>query len=289
MNDRHAGDSPQRRTTRLDDLWPRRRPVVMAILNCTPDSFSDGGRFLARDAAIDHAEDLIRDGADIVDIGGESTRPGADPVPTDEEMRRVLPVIEELRGRHPSLPLSVDTSKVEVAAAGLEAGADLINDVTAASDTRLLDLVAAHGAAIVLMHRRGEPRTMQRDTAYDDVVTEVKEYLRQRAVSATDAGIPAHRVWIDPGVGFGKNVDGNLRLLAALPEFADLGYPVMVGASRKSFIGEISGADVAARLPGSLAALIPAIRLPRVVVRVHDPRPSVQFLEVASRLAEAGA
>ena len=289
MNDRHAGDSPQRRTTRLDDLWPRRRPVVMAILNCTPDSFSDGGRFLARDAAIDHAEDLIRDGADIVDIGGESTRPGADPVPTDEEMRRVLPVVEELRGRHPNLPLSVDTSKVEVAAAGLEAGADLINDVTAASDTRLLDLVAAHGAAIVLMHRRGEPRTMQRDTAYDDVVTEVKEYLRQRAVSATDAGIPAHRVWIDPGVGFGKNVDGNLRLLAALPEFADLGYPVMVGASRKSFIGEISGADVAARLPGSLAALIPAIRLPRVVVRVHDPRPSVQFLEVASRLAEAGA
>ncbi len=289
MNDGHTGVTSRQRTTRLDELWPRHRPVVMAILNCTPDSFSDGGRFLDLSAALDHAEDLVRDGADIVDIGGESTRPGADSVPADEELRRILPVVEELRSRYPDLPLSVDTSKVEVAAAGLEAGADLINDVAAASDPALLDLVAAHGATIVLMHRRGQPRTMQIDTKYDDVVAEVKEFLSQRATSATEAGIPPHRVWIDPGVGFGKDVGGNLRLLAALPELAELGHPVLVGASRKSFIGDISGADVATRLPGSLAALIPTIRLPRVVVRVHDPRPSVQFLEVASRLAEAGA
>lgn len=289
MNNGHTGVISQQRTTRLDELWPRRRPVVMAILNCTPDSFSDGGRFLDLSAALNHGEDLIRDGADIVDIGGESTRPGADSVSADEELRRVLPVVSELRNRHPEMPLSVDTSKAEVAAAALEAGADLINDVAAASDHRLLDLVATHDAAIVLMHRRGRPRTMQNDTEYDDVVAEVKEFLSQRAASATEAGIPAHRVWIDPGIGFGKDVGGNLRLLAALPEFANLGHPVLVGASRKSFIGEISGADVAARLPGSLAALIPTIQLPRVVVRVHDPRPSVQFLEIASRLVEAGA
>lgn len=289
MNNGHTGVISQQRTTRLDELWPRRRPVVMAILNCTPDSFSDGGRFLDLPAALNHGEDLIRDGADIVDIGGESTRPGADSVSADEELRRVLPVVSELRNRHPEMPLSVDTSKAEVAAAALEAGADLINDVAAASDHRLLDLVATHGAAIVLMHRRGRPRTMQIDTEYDDVVAEVKEFLSQRAASATEAGIPAHRVWIDPGIGFGKDVSGNLRLLAALPEFANLGHPVLVGASRKSFIGEISGADVTARLPGSLAALIPTIQLPRVVVRVHDPRPSVQFLEIASRLVEAGA
>lgn len=289
MNNGHTGVISQQRTTRLDELWPRRRPVVMAILNCTPDSFSDGGRFLDLSAALNHGEDLIRDGADIVDIGGESTRPGADSVSADEELRRVLPVVSELRNRHPEMPLSVDTSKAEVAAAALEAGADLINDVAAASDHRLLDLVATHDAAIVLMHRRGRPRTMQNDTEYDDVVAEVKEFLSQRAAAATEAGIPAHRVWIDPGIGFGKDVGGNLRLLAALPEFANLGHPVLVGASRKSFIGEISGADVAARLPGSLAALIPTIQLPRVVVRVHDPRPSVQFLEIASRLVEAGA
>ncbi len=261
----------------------------MAILNCTPDSFSDGGRFLDISAALEHGESLIRDGADIVDIGGESTRPGAESVAADEELRRILPVVEELRSRHPEFPLSVDTSKTDVAAAALEAGADLINDVSAANDPGLLELVAGHGAAIVLMHRRGQPRTMQDDTAYGDVVGEVRDFLRHRAALATQAGIPAHRVWIDPGIGFGKDADGNLRLLAALPEIADLGHPVLVGASRKSFIGEISGAGVAARLPGSLAALIPMIRLPRAVVRVHDPLPSVQFLEIASRLVEAGA
>ena len=263
------------------------RPLIMGILNVTPDSFSDGGRYLSTRDAVAQADKMIREGADIIDIGGESTRPGAEPVTADEEQRRVLPVLTELRRRHPRLPISVDTCKLEVADAALQTGADLINDVTAASDGGLLELVAEREAGVVLMHMRGDPRTMQSDTGYHDVVAEVRQFLRQRADAATTAGIPQQRVWIDPGIGFGKDVEGNLRLLAALPELAELGHPVMVGASRKSFIGTITGADVSERLPGRLAALIPAIRLPRAVVRVHEPRPSVQFLEVASRLMEA--
>ncbi|HOC44669.1 MAG TPA: dihydropteroate synthase [Thermoanaerobaculales bacterium] len=287
MNGARTGDLPQPGVDRLDGLWPRPVPVVMAVLNRTPDSFSDGGRFLDDEDGLRHAERLIADGADIVDIGGESTRPGADPVPAVAELLRVVPMVAELRRRRPGVVISVDTSKFEVAEAALEAGADLVNDVTAAADGRMLGLVAERGAAIVLMHMRGSPATMQLDTVYSDVVAEVRDFLGRRAEAAVAAGVPAHRVWIDPGIGFGKDVDGNLKLLAALPELAALGHPVVVGPSRKSFLGRLTGAPVDGRLAGSLAALVPTIGLERAVVRVHDPGPTVHFLEVACRLRGA--
>lgn len=261
----------------------------MAVLNCTPDSFSDGGRYLDPSAALDHAERLIAGGADIVDLGGESTRPGAEPVAIAEEMRRILAPLRALRRRHPDLPISVDTAKPEVAEAALEAGADLVNDVTAATDERMLELVASRGAGIALMHMRGSPATMQSDTSYGDVVGEVRDFLRGRAALAVAAGMPPQRVWIDPGIGFGKDVAGNLSLLAAVPELARLGHPVLVGASRKSFLGRLTGAEVDDRLAASLAALIPTVGLERVVVRVHDPEPTAHFLEVACRLREAAS
>jgi dihydropteroate synthase len=275
--------------TRIDRLWPRSRPLVMGVINRTPDSFSDGGTSFELDDALRRAEEIVESGADIIDVGGESTRPGADPVETTEELRRVVPVISEIRRRWPEVVLSVDTSKVEVAEPSLGAGADLVNDVTAASAPGMLDAVARSDAGIVLMHMRGKPRTMQSDTTYDNVVAEVHEYLRGRAAAAIAAGIPAHRVWLDPGIGFGKGDEGNLALLAALPDLAAIGHPVLVGPSNKSFIGRLSGADVGNRLPGTLAALWPAVGIERAVVRVHDASATVQFLEVASRLHEAPA
>ena len=261
----------------------------MGILNCTPDSFADGGRCFDFDDALQYAEDLVSGGADIIDVGGESTRPGADPVDVTEELRRVLPVITEIRQRWPEIVLSVDTSKVEVAEASLAAGADLVNDVAAASTPGMLELVARSNAGIVLMHMRGRPRTMQMDTAYDNVVAEVHEHLRSRAKAAIAAGIPAHRVWLDPGIGFGKDDNGNLALLAALPDLAAVGHPVLIGPSSKSFIGRLTGAEIGDRLPGTLAALLPAVGIDRAVVRVHDASAAVQFLEIASRLHEASA
>ena len=272
------------RPGRLDSLWPRARPVVMGVLNCTPDSFSDGGRNFLLDDAVRHAEDLIEDGATIVDVGGESTRPGAAPVAASEEKQRVIPVITEIRRRWPESIISVDTSKVEVAAEALAAGADLVNDVTAASEIGMLELAAERSAGIVLMHIRGAPRTMQEDTTYTNVVAEVHQYLRQRARAAVKAGIPPHRVWLDPGIGFGKDDAGNLALLASLPDLGAIGHPVLIGPSNKSFIGRITGAPVETRLPGTLAALIPAINLPQAVVRVHDAAAAAQFLEIASRV-----
>jgi dihydropteroate synthase len=282
--------APQlQREQRLERLWPRRQPVVMAVLNCTPDSFSDGGHFLAPDAALHHAEALLDVGADIVDVGGESTRPGAHRVSVEEEIQRVVPVISELRRRRPGAAISVDTRKRTVAAAALEAGADIVNDVTAASDSGMLELVADAGAGIVLMHMRGEPQTMQTETSYENVVAEVFDYLGERAAAALHAGIPRRRVWLDPGIGFGKDVAGNVQLLAALPKLAELGHPVLVGPSRKSFIGRLTGAPVGDRLPGTLAALVPIIGLERVVVRVHEPAAVVQFLKVSVRLREVAS
>lgn len=256
----------------------------MGILNCTPDSFADGGRFLHFEDAIRHAEDLLDSGAEIIDVGGESTRPGADPVEANEEIRRVVPVIEEIRRRHPEALLSIDTTKIEVASAALEAGADIVNDVSAAAADGMLELVAGHEAGIVLMHMRGEPRTMQHDLHYTDVVAEVHQHLRLRALEATRVGIPGNRVWLDPGIGFGKDDDGNLALLAALPDLEALDHPVLVGPSNKSFIGRLTDSEVDDRLPGTLAALIPAIALARAVVRVHEPAAALQFLQVASRV-----
>ncbi len=274
---------------RLDELWTSRGPVVMGIVNTTPDSFSDGGLFLTPDAAVAEGERHIEAGARIIDIGGESTRPGADEVDAAEECRRVVPVIRELRERHPSVLLSIDTTKVAVAENALSAGADIVNDVSAAAEPGMLELVAARGAAIVLMHRRGTTKTMQLDTRYDHLVAEVHGWLGERAAAAVAAGIPRDRVWLDPGIGFGKDDAGNLSLLAALPDLAASGHPVVVGPSRKSFIGRLAQASVEDRLGGTLAALIPSIAMDRVVVRVHDTRPAVQFLHLGRLIAESAA
>lgn len=261
----------------------------MGIVNCTPDSFSDGGRYLDTDVAVAHAERLLDEGAEIIDIGGESTRPGADPVPTEEEIGRTLPVIAELRRRRPDAVLSIDTSKAVIARQALDAGADIVNDVTAGRDPEMFDLVASAGAAIILMHMRGEPRTMQVDTSYTNVVAEVHEFLRQRVCAAVAAGIPKGSLWLDPGIGFGKDEHGNHALLAALPDLAASGHPIVVGASNKSFIGRISGAAVDQRLPGSLAALIPALGVERSVMRVHEVAATVQFLDLATAVLERSA
>jgi dihydropteroate synthase len=261
----------------------------MGIINCTPDSFSDGGLYLAVDNAISRGERLLNEGAAILDIGGESTRPGSTPVAADEECGRVLPVIAELRARRPGSLLSIDTSKAEVARQALAAGADIVNDVTGASDPAMLDNVAEADSGIVLMHMRGQPRTMQDDTSYGHVVAEVHEYLRRRAEAAVSAGIRPTRIWLDSGIGFGKDDDGNLALLAAVPDLATLGYPIVIGASNKTFIGRLTGAPVDQRLAGSLAALTTAIAVERVIVRVHRVAETRQFLEIASAVREAVA
>lgn len=259
----------------------------MGIVNVTPDSFSDGGRFADPARALAHAEALLAEGADILDVGGESTRPGALPVDVPVETGRVVPVIAALHERRPEALLSVDTSKPEVAAAALAAGALVVNDVTAGSHPDMLPLVVERGAAIVLMHMRGTPATMQADTSYADVVAEVAAWLRTRATAARAAGLPAERIWLDPGIGFGKDVTGNLRLLAHLEDLAALGHPVVLGASRKSFIGRLCGAAVDDRLPGSLASLVPLAGLPRAVARVHDVAATRQFLTVLRAVEEA--
>ena len=272
---------------RLAEIMGRGRPAVMGILNVTPDSFSDGGRFLSVEQAVQHALMLLDAGADLVDVGGESTRPGAEPVAAEAELERVVPLIADLARRRPGVLLSVDTAKAEVAAAALEAGAAFVNDVTAGGDPAMLPTVASHSAGIVLMHMRGSPRTMQRDTSYTDVVAEVHEFLSVRAGEALAVGIPRERILLDPGIGFGKDAAGNLRLLAALPDLASLGYALVVGASRKSFIGTLAGGGVEERLVGSLAAIAGTVGLPAVFVRVHDVAATVQFLTVLSALRGA--
>jgi dihydropteroate synthase len=272
---------------RLDEVWGRARPGVMGILNVTPDSFSDGGRFLAVDEAVEHGLALLDAGADILDVGGESTRPGASPVTPGVEIERVVPVIRELARLRPNALISVDTAKAEVAGPALLAGAVLVNDTSAGLDPAMLRAVAQRGAGIVLMHMRGEPRTMQRDTSYSDVVAEVHGFLAARAAEARVAGIPRERIMLDPGIGFGKDAAGSLCLLAALPDLASFGYAVVVGASRKSFIGTLAGAAVEERLAGSLASIADTVGLPRVLVRVHDVGATIQFLTILSALRGA--
>ncbi len=272
---------------RLAEIMARGRPAVMGILNVTPDSFSDGGQFLSAEQAVQHGLALLEAGADLVDVGGESTRPGADAVPAEVELERVVPVITELVRHRPDVLLSVDTAKAEVAAVALGAGAALVNDVTAGGDPAMLPTVARHTAGIVLMHMRGSPRTMQRDTSYVDVVAEVHEFLSARAGEALAAGIPRERILLDPGIGFGKDAASNLRLLGALPDLASLGHALVVGASRKSFIGALAGGGVEQRLAGSLAAITGTVGLPGVLVRVHDVATTVQFLTVLSALRGA--
>jgi dihydropteroate synthase len=253
--------------------------LVMGIVNVTPDSFSDGGRYLAPDAAIAHGRELLAAGADLLDVGGESTRPGAAAVAASEEKSRVLPVIEALAAD--GARVSVDTSKPEVAEAALEAGAEIVNDVTALGDPAMAAVCAKARCGVVLMHMKGTPRTMQDDPTYDDVVAEVREFLAGRLEVAVAAGVDRERIWVDPGIGFGKTVEHNLELIARLELIAGLGRPVVVGASRKRFIGVITGRPVGERVGGSIAAGVVAAAAGAAVLRVHDVAATVEALRVA--------
>jgi dihydropteroate synthase len=256
---------------------------VMGIVNVTPDSFSDGGLYLDPSAAIAHALELERDGAAILDIGGESTRPGADPVSAERQLARVLPVIAGLRSAGSRAQLSIDTSAARVARAALDAGATLVNDVTALrADPEMAGLVAAAGADCCLMHMLGEPRTMQRDPRYDDVVGEVKAFLEARMAFAVAAGIDERRIMLDPGIGFGKTIEHNLELLRRLDELVALGRPVVIGTSRKSFLGRITGREIDDRLAGTIATNVLAYERGASVFRVHDVGPVHDALAVAA-------
>ncbi len=255
-------------------------PFVMGVLNVTPDSFSDGGDFVDQAAAVDRALEMLRSGADVIDIGGESTRPGADPVPEDEELRRVIPVIKALRDVS-AARISIDTFKPGVARAAIEAGADIWNDVRALQEPGALDTAAELGVPVILMHMSGKPKTMQDQPAYEDVVGQVCDFLTERADLAMAAGVKADSIWLDPGIGFGKTLDHNLALMHDLDQVIALGYPVLFGASRKRFIAALDdGADELERLGGSLAAAMRAAAAGAAMVRVHDVRMTVQALKV---------
>jgi dihydropteroate synthase len=259
--------------------WPR--PSVMGVVNVTPDSFSDAGLFVEPSAAIDHARRLVDEGAALVDVGGESTRPGALAVTVDEELARVVPVLEGLSG----LPVSIDTSKAEVARRALALGAELVNDVTALrGDPGMAGVVADGGAYVCLMHMQGEPRTMQAAPHYDDVVTDVLAFLEERVAFAVESGIREERICIDPGIGFGKTPDQNLELLRRLDELRALGLPVLVGVSRKSTLGKVLGDATATQgsLAASLAAAVAAFERGAAMIRAHDVRETVEALAVAA-------
>lgn len=270
------------------DLPVFERVHIMGILNVTPDSFSDGGRFLAPDAAVEHAIRMVSEGADIVDVGGESTRPGAGPASTREEMDRVLPVIEALAGEI-DLSISIDTTKAAVAEAALEAGASIVNDVSAMRfDAAMPGVVKAAGAGVVLMHMLGEPRTMQEDPRYDDVVADVRRSLLGWAAEAEAAGIPPECIVLDPGIGFGKTLEHNLLLLknlAALTEGS--GYPLLVGPSRKSFIGMALDLPLEERLEGTAAAVAWAAANGAQIVRVHDVKEMVRVVRMVEAIKKA--
>lgn len=262
-----------------------RRPFIVGILNVTPDSFSDGNRFFEVNSAVARALEMEAEGADIIDIGGESTRPNATPVPPDEELARVLPVIEKLAGRL-SVPISIDTYKAAVARESLRAGAEIVNDISAMSfDPRMAAVVAAAAAGVVLMHTRGRPDEMQKDTSYGCIVTEVTASLRRSLESAGNAGIAPERIVIDPGIGFGKSVEGNLDIIRRLAEFAVLGRPIMVGPSRKSFIGAVLGrGEVNDRLFGVAASVVVALANGASLFRVHDVKEMRDLLDMAKTL-----
>jgi dihydropteroate synthase len=261
---------------------------LMGVVNVTPDSFSDGGRFLEPDAAVAHGARLAEEGAVILDVGGESTRPGADPVPAEEELRRVVPVVERLAAVGTGSQLSIDTSKAAVAGAALDVGASYVNDVTAfRGDPEIAGLVAERGVECCLMHMLGEPRTMQEDPRYDDVVSDVKAFLEQRLAFAVDEGVSEDRVTLDPGIGFGKTLAQNLELLRRLDEIAAIGRPVLVGTSRKSFLGKLTGRDVDDRLAGTIATNVLAYARGASVFRVHDVAPVRDALTVAAATVAA--
>jgi dihydropteroate synthase len=264
-------------------------PVVVGILNVTPDSFSDGGDFLDPEAAAEHAASMLDEGAGIIDVGGESTRPGSGPVPQEEEIRRVVPVIERILAARPEAVISVDTYRSETAAAALEARARIVNDVTALrGDPRMAPVVADAQCPVILMHMQGEPKTMQREPRYEDVVSEVRDFLRSRAEHAVSAGVRPEDIIVDPGIGFGKSLDHNLALLRNLQAVVDLGFPVLIGASRKRFIGSITGVERAAeRVFGTVATTVLAYEKGATLFRVHDVRSNREALAVADAVQHA--
>jgi dihydropteroate synthase len=258
------------------------KPKLMGVVNVTPDSFSDGGEYLDPAAAIAHGEELARDGAAILDVGGESTRPGARPVDEVEELRRIEPVVAGLAG---TATVSIDTSKAAVAEAAIAAGAEIVNDVTALrGDPGMAAVCAERGVGVVLMHMKGEPRSMQKGPAYEDVVDEVKAFLGERLRAAIDAGVAEERIWLDPGIGFGKALEHNLELLRRLGELRELGRPLVVGTSRKSFLGKVDGSEVGDRIGGSIASSVMAAAEGADVLRVHDVAEMAQALRVAAAI-----
>lgn len=264
------------------------RPLVMGIVNVTPDSFFDGGRYGCVDSALAHAQRLLDAGADIIDVGGESTRPGSTPISTADEIARVLPVVSALAAEG-TFPVSIDTRHASVAAACIEAGASIINDVSGFADFGMRPVAAASGAGVVIMHMRGEPATMQVAPVYEDVVAEVLEFLSARAMALVAEGIERERICVDPGIGFGKTVEHNLQLMRSIDRFAEMGYPVMLGASRKRFIADIAGSEAETpedRLGGSIAAAVWGALNGVAVLRVHDVAETVQAVRVAQAFAE---
>jgi dihydropteroate synthase len=258
----------------------------MGVVNVTPDSFSDGGLFLEAESAIAHGRELATEGAEILDVGGESTRPGAEAVSAEQELERVGPVVAALAGTGgPGATISIDTSKAGVAAAALEAGAEIVNDVTALrGDADLVGVCAERRCGVVLMHMQGTPRTMQEAPAYDDVVDDVKAFLAERIELATRAGVDEQAIWVDPGIGFGKTPEHNLQLLRRLGELRDLGRPIVIGTSRKSFLGRLTGRDVGGRLGGTVASNVAALVAGADVFRVHDVREVREALLVAETI-----
>jgi dihydropteroate synthase len=261
---------------------------LMGVVNVTPDSFSDGGLYLEPGLAISHGLELAGQGADILDVGGESTRPGADPVSAEEELRRVLPVIEGLAVARPQVQISIDTTKAVVAAEAIRRGATMVNDVTALrSDPKMAEVIATADADCCLMHMLGDPRTMQLDPRYEDVVDEIKAFLEERLAFAVAAGIEEERIILDPGIGFGKTVEHNLELLGRLRELVAIGRPVMIGTSRKSFLGRLTGRAVDERLAGTIASCVVAYARGARVFRVHEVAPVADALIVAAATVAA--
>ena len=274
--------------TRHGQIDMARRTALMGIVNVTPDSFSDGGRYLDSEKAIAHGIRLAQEGADIIDVGGESTRPGARPLSAQEEMGRVLPVIRGL-SRAVSIPISVDTYKADVARAALDEGADMVNDISALRfDPGMAPLIAAEKAPVVLMHMQGTPQTMQQRPYYQNVVEEVKEFLLGRIRFALGAGVGADRIIIDPGIGFGKELDHNLALLRDLPALASLGRPMLVGPSRKTFVGKLLDVGPEGRLEGSLAAAVAAVLTGANMIRTHDVQETLRAIRIADALRFGG-
>ncbi len=265
---------------------PPNQPALMGVLNVTPDSFSDGGSYSDATAAIDAALRMVDDGADIIDVGGESTRPGARPVDGAEELRRTIPIVEALARR--GIAVSIDTMKPEVASVALQAGAVFVNDVGGLRAEGMLEVVVAAQCSVCIMHMRGEPNTMQENPEYGDVVRDVRSFLLQRAVRAEEAGVKAERIWIDPGIGFGKTIEHNLALLRSLEVLSATGFPVLVGVSRKSFIGRVlGGLEVHDRLEGTLAAQVVAQMKGARMLRAHDIKPARRAIELAAAILGA--